>query len=127
GIAVDKTTKGKTAHLVVAYYYYPVANCTSSTCQLDAGFSSSINGGKTWSSGQQIAGPMMLSWLANTTQGTMVGDYISASFGNNAMAYAVIANATAPSGGMFNEGMYATIGLSVVGGNQSSANDRVVS
>ncbi|HTJ76861.1 MAG TPA: hypothetical protein VL337_16005, partial [Acidimicrobiales bacterium] len=34
GIAVDPATGGRSAHLVVAYYYYPDASC-GSNCQLD--------------------------------------------------------------------------------------------
>jgi hypothetical protein len=127
GIAVDKSTSGATAHLVVTYYYYPAANCSSSTCQLDVGYSSSVNGGSSWAANRQLAGPITLSWLANTNQGTMVGDYISTSFGSNAQAYGVFANATAPSGGKFNEFMVATTGLVVLGGSASSDHDPVLS
>jgi hypothetical protein len=81
GLAVDKTTGGTTARLALTYYY-PQANCTPATCQLDVGFVSSINGGKSWSAKQQLAGPMNVSWLASTTQGFMVGDYISTSIPN---------------------------------------------
>ena len=41
GLAVDKSTSGSTAHLVLAFDYYPVSSCSSSTCQLDIGYSSS--------------------------------------------------------------------------------------
>jgi len=124
-IGIDHGTKGKRAHLVVTYYYYPNANCDSSTCQLDVGYVSSTNGGKTWSTSQQLAGPMTLSWLANTNQGVMVGDYFSTSFAGG-KAFPVIANATAPNGNVFNEGMYTSVGLNVLGGNVSSDHDRVV-
>jgi hypothetical protein len=65
----------------------------------------------------QVAGPMTLSWLANTSQGRMVGDYISTSIRNGANAFPVIAVALAPSGSTFNEAMYVpTGGLAVSGG-----------
>jgi hypothetical protein len=79
GLAVDRSTANGAAHLGLAYYYYPNVNCTTATCQLDVGFISSTNGGTSWSSKEQLAGPMMLTWLANTSQGWMVGDYISTS------------------------------------------------
>jgi hypothetical protein len=66
-------------HGVTYYHYYPAASCTAATCQLDAGFISSVNGGSTWSAATQLAGPMTLSWLPNTSQGRMYGDYISTS------------------------------------------------
>src|SRR5712692_8743650 len=80
GLAVDKSTSDGSAHLVVTFYFYPNANCTTSTCQLDVGDATSADGGASWTSNTQIAGPMSLSWLANTNQGVMVGDYISTSF-----------------------------------------------
>lgn len=113
GIAVDNTTSGGGAHLGLTYYYYPTSNCSASTCQLDVGFVSSANGGATWSAATQIAGPMTLSWLARTTQGRMVGDYISTSF-LGGTAHPAIAVASAKSGGAFRESMETTAsGLSV--------------
>jgi hypothetical protein len=50
GLAVDPSTAGSTAHLVVTFYYYPVANCTTATCQLNVGNSVSGDGGATWTS-----------------------------------------------------------------------------
>ena len=50
---------------------------------------------------------MQLTWLANTNQGRMVGDYMGTAYsGNN--AFPIYANAFAPSGGVFNESMYTT-------------------
>lgn len=103
GLAVDRSTSGSTAHLALAYYYYPNANCTATTCQLDVGFTTSTNGGASWSASTQLAGPMSLGWLPNTTQGTMVGDYISTSF-SSGQAFPAFAVANAPSGGVFDEG-----------------------
>jgi BNR repeat-like domain len=109
GLAVDPSTSGITGHLVLAFYYYPNANCISSTCQLEVGSSSSTDGGSTWSSTNHLAGPMTLSWLASTSQGAMVGDYISTSF-SAGKAYPVFAVATAPGGGVFNEAMFTVSG-----------------
>ncbi len=98
GLAVDRSTSGSSAHLVVTFYYYPNANCTTATCQLDVGFSTSSDGGVTWSSNTQIAGPMTLTWLPNTSQGRMVGDYISTSFVGGP-AFPAFAVASAPTKG----------------------------
>jgi BNR repeat-like domain len=99
GLAVDRSTSGRSAHLGLAYYYYPNINCTTSTCQLNVGFISSTNGGASWSSAEQLAGPMELTWLPLTTLGFMVGDYISTSVvpGNDDAA-PVFAVANAPTG-----------------------------
>lgn len=107
GIAVDRKSAGGTARLALTYYFYPNANCTESTCQLSVGFVSSVDGGATWSAPQTLAGPMAVTDLANTSQGFMVGDYISTSFAG-AKAVPVFALAKARSGTVFNEAMYAT-------------------
>lgn len=106
GLAIDRTTSGSTAHLALTYYFYPVSNCSQSTCQLDVGEISSTNGGTSWGASTQVAGPMTVTWLASTTQGFMVGDYISTSFNASGVAHGVFAVATAPSGSVFNEAMF---------------------
>jgi hypothetical protein len=117
GLAVDRTTAGATAHLALAYYYYPASNCTGSDCQLDVGYATSTNGGSTWTSGTQLAGPMNLGWIASTSQGPMVGDYISTSI-DKGLAYPVFEVATAPNGATYNEASYTvTGGLAVQAGS----------
>ncbi len=126
GLAVDRSTSGASAHLGLAYYYYPQADCDFETCQLDVGFVSSTNGGANWSAPTQLAGPMSLSWLANAG-GRMVGDYISTSFSSDGKAYPVIAVANAPSGDLFDEAMYTSAsGLAAVGGSAVASSKGVV-
>src|SRR5207244_11143223 len=96
GLAPDRSTADGSARPVVTFYYYPKANCTASTCQLNVGFSTSSDGGATWTTNTQIAGPMTLSWLPNTTQGRMVGDYISTSFVGSSPAFPAFALPGAP-------------------------------
>jgi hypothetical protein len=102
-------TFGATAHLALTYYYYPQANCSSATCQLFLGFTESTNGGATWSAPQTLAGPMALSSLANTSQGRMVGDYISTSFVGG-QAYPAVSFANPPSAGVFDQALYTVAG-----------------
>ena len=102
GVAVDRATRADTGtgiHVAVAYYYYPVTNCTPATCELDVGYISSVNGGASWSTPTQLAGPMTMSWIPNTSQGRMVGDYISTSFDFNGLAHPAVAVANAPTAG----------------------------
>jgi hypothetical protein len=111
GLAVDNTTSGSSTKLALAYYYYPTANCNASTCKLNVGYISSVNGGGAWTAPTQLAGPMTLSWLPNTTQGRMVGDYISTSY-SGGTAHPVFTLASAPSGTVFNQFMFTpTTGL----------------
>ncbi len=99
GIAVDTATSGSTGHLALGYYYYPVSSCSGDACDLTNGFVSSIDGGATWTTGQRIGGPFHPSWIANTNQGRMVGDYMSTSFTGDGNAHPVFSLAKAPDTG----------------------------
>jgi hypothetical protein len=99
GVAVDKATSGANIHVAVAYYYYPNVGCTFATCQLDVGYVSSPDGGATWTPQTQLRGPMTMSWLPDTTQGRMVGDYMSTSYGSDGLAHPVFAEAYVPLAG----------------------------
>ena len=101
GLAVDSSTPSRSAHIGLAYYFYPNANnCTPTTCKLEVGFISSTNGGASWSASEKIAGPMTVTWAPLTTQGYMVGDYISTSIiPGDDDATPVFAVAHAPTGG----------------------------
>jgi hypothetical protein len=120
GLAVNPHTAGDHARLALTYYSYPNAACTPATCELSVGFISSTDGGSTWSSPTELAGPMHLDWLPATTQGRMVGDYISTSFVHND-AVPFFAEANAPSVGSFDEAI-ATVagGIHVSGGPPSN-------
>ncbi len=107
GIGVDTNTSGGTAHLTIVYYYYPVAKCTTSTCQLDVGFTTSSDGGATWTAGAQIAGPMKVTWLPLSDNGYMVADYIGVSYVNG-NPFGVFAVAQALSGSTYKESMFTT-------------------
>jgi hypothetical protein len=121
GLAVDPATSGSSAHLALTYYYYPDAACTTATCQLDVGFTSSPDGGSHWGSATQLAGPMSLSDIASSSQGPMVGDYISTSFNSAGTAATVFAVGLSHSGSVFDEGMWApSAPLSVVSASSAT-------
>ena len=103
GLAADRATQGSSAHLALVYYYYPVSTC-GTTCQLDVGYVTSPDGGASWTAPLRLAGPMSPSWLASTTQGLMVGDYIATTF-SGGRAFPVLAVAQAPLGGVFQEAL----------------------
>ena len=80
GVGVDQGSSGSSKRLAVLYYFYPKTNCTASTCRLGVGIIKSADGGVTWSAPIVLSSGMLLSWLARTTQGPMVGDYFSVSW-----------------------------------------------
>lgn len=125
GIGIDPATSGATAHVALHYYYYSQSNCTASTCQLFVGYISSANGGASWNTPAALTGPMLLSWLPNSQNGLMVGDYIATAF-TNGVPHGIFAVASPISGTTFSEAMYTGQGLSVkASGRQlSSAGDK---
>jgi hypothetical protein len=106
GLAVDRATSGNTGRVALGYYYYPVAACNASTCQLTVGFVSSTDGGTSWTQSRKVAGPINLAWIASTNQGVMVGDYMSTSFAGGNFAFPIFAVAKAKTGAVFDERAY---------------------
>jgi len=125
GIGIDPTTFGSTAHVGLHYYYYPTTTCDVTNCQLLVGYISSANGGATWNPPVAMTGTMQLSWLPNSQNGLMVGDYIATAF-TNGVPHGVFAVAQANSGTTFKEAIYTAQGLtaSAAGVQLSSAADR---
>jgi hypothetical protein len=107
GIGIDPATSGSSAHMAVVYYYYPNTNCSASTCQLEVGFTTSSDGGATWTAGAKLAGPMKMAWLPVSDAGPMVADYIGVSYVNG-NPFGVFAVAGPPSGTTLHESMFTT-------------------
>ena len=105
GMGIDSRTSGSSAHMAMAYYYYPVSACGNS-CQLIPGFSLTTNGGQTWTAGRQLGPPMQLSWLPNTFSGRMVADYVAAVYPAGGRAFPIFAQAFAPNGSIYQEAIF---------------------
>ena len=97
GLTVNKATSGSTAQLGLTYYFY-----ASGSTSLQVGFLSSTNAGSTWSAPTTIFGGSLAfptTWAATTSQGRMVGDYISSSYGTDNLAHGVYDVAYTPTTG----------------------------
>jgi BNR repeat-like domain len=94
GLAVNKATSGASAQLGLTYYFYPKGSTS-----LSVGFTSSANAGSTWSTPEVITSGMKSTWAATTSQGRMVGDYISTSYGSDNLARGVFGAANTPTTG----------------------------
>jgi len=97
GLTVNKATAGSTAQLGITYYFY-----ASGSTSLQVGFLSSTNAGTTWSTPTTLFGgtnAFPTRWVATTSQGRMVGDYISSSYGTDNLAHGVYAVGFAPTTG----------------------------
>jgi hypothetical protein len=104
GLGVDKDSSG---HLTTTYLYFPKSSCSGNACELNVGFTTSTDGGKTWTKGKQLAGPMKITWLPQTFSGPMLADYLSTSYVNG-NPFGVFMVAKAPSGSTLNQAAYTT-------------------
>jgi len=124
GLAVDRTTAGGRTALALTYYFQAPAGCVGLSCTIQAAFVSSLDNGQTWSAPQTLSDPMQLGWIAPTSQGAMVGDYISTSFVAPRHAVGVFAIGFPMNGSLFNEPMFA--GQETVSGGSAGAGSTAV-
>ncbi|HEY3088899.1 MAG TPA: sialidase family protein [Jatrophihabitantaceae bacterium] len=124
GLAVDRTTSGASTALALTYYFQHPAGCVGLSCTIQVGSVSSLNNGQTWSSPEALSNPMELAWLAPTSQGAMVGDYISTSFVAPRHAVGAFAIGFPMNGSLFNEPMFA--GLETITGGSAGAGSPAV-
>jgi hypothetical protein len=111
GLGVDPTSyTAETTRIGLTYHYYPQSSCTFTTCRLNIGFISSVNGGVSWSRPVHVAGPMSLSWLPETTQGRALGDDISTEVVWGGNAFPVMPVASERTGGEFNQAIFVPTG-----------------
>jgi hypothetical protein len=106
GLGVDPSTSGGGAHLALTYYFYPNAAC-GGACRPEVGYISSPDGGAHWGTATQLAGPTALSEIAATSQGPMVGDYISTSFSGGRATTVFAVGHSQPTATTLDEAMYA--------------------
>jgi hypothetical protein len=110
GIGVKPETTGQ---LGLTYYFYADPACGSKLtdpCELSVGYVQSNDGGATWSGPQTLTdNPFPVTWAADTSQGRMVGDYISTSWVGE-KAFGAFAVANEPAGTVFDEKIYVPSG-----------------
>lgn len=98
GLAADPDRGGR---LALAWYRLQPGG------GIDAQFVRSANGGGTWTAPRRLnTETMTRQWIAQTTLGPMLGDYISTSFASGTPV-AVLALASRPSAGRLDEAIYA--------------------
>src|ERR671925_4817 len=109
-LAVDPATSGGRARIALLYHSMgPSFFCDPVSClRVDVGMTVSRDGGKTWTSPQQLnAVPMSPLWMADTSLGRMLGDYVSVSWVRN-RPIPVYSLASAPTRGAFQQAIFAT-------------------
>jgi RTX calcium-binding nonapeptide repeat (4 copies) len=103
-LAVAPGSRGARARITIFYY---TMDCGRLACPIDAALIASADGGRTWSAPRRLSAESMpLAFLADTSQGRMLGDYVSVSY-SRGRAVAVFALATAPARTHLNEAIFA--------------------
>jgi hypothetical protein len=104
GLAADPARPG---HLALVYGSITSSACRGGVCTLGIGFTTSADGGATWSAPRRLdAQPFRTDWLPRAEGGRMVGDYFSTSFAGDRVV-PVFALATSPLNGRFREAVFA--------------------
>jgi len=101
GIGADPARAG---HIGIVYYVMRACNCS-----IGAAYIGSTNGGSTWGKPQRLdTRPINPTWLARTSLGLMLGDYISNSF-MNGKPFPVFALASPRAGSSLREATFVTV------------------
>jgi hypothetical protein len=100
GIAADPASPGR---LAIVTYVQPVSCGGSAMCKIGVVYLTSRDAGTTWTKPQRLdARPLAYAWLANTTSGRFVGDYVGAALAGGRFVPTFIL-AQPPTGGRAHE------------------------
>jgi hypothetical protein len=106
-LAVDPPSRGGRARLALTYYAVSSADCTETSCLLDVFLVTSKTAGTRWTRPRRLNPQRMrLDWLAQTSSGRMVGDYVATVFAGKRVV-SVHSQGRPSRGGRFNEAIYA--------------------
>ena len=106
-LGVDPSTAGGRTRLAVTYYSLNTADCVAATCRLGAAVVTSRDGGAHWSAPRSlVAQPMRLGWLASTSAGRMVGDYVATTFAGRRVV-SIVSLARPRRSGRFDQAIHA--------------------
>ena len=104
GLAADPARPGR---LALVYAWYSTAACKTGVCTLGIGFTTSSDGGSTWTVPQRLdAQPFLTTWTPRAEGGRMVGDYFSTSYAADRVV-PVFALAAPPIRGRLREAIFA--------------------
>ena len=109
GLAADRTTSGAGTRLAILYHSMPHTCWARASCRgVDVWLAVSTNAGKSWRQLRLNAESMRLDWIAGTSFGRFLGDYVSTSFVDGS-AVPVYSLAARPDGETFRQAISATV------------------
>jgi hemolysin type calcium-binding protein len=110
-VGVDPARRGSRSQIAVLYHTLaqPQVYCAAADCPgIEIGLLSSTDGARTWSKAQRLsAEPMTTPWLASTSLGAMLGDYVAVPF-LRGRPLPVFSLASEPVGGSLRQAIFAT-------------------
>lgn len=108
-LAVDPATSGASARLALLFHsLVPSVNCEPECIEVDVKLTTSRDSGTSWTPPQRLNSvPMRPHWVADTSLGRMLGDYVSVSWvgGRPVPVYSL---AVPPIGESFRQAVFAT-------------------
>jgi RTX calcium-binding nonapeptide repeat (4 copies) len=108
-VAVDPATSGRNTRLAVLYHSLnPSPICTPECIEIDVKLTVSRNNGQTWTQPVRLNSVSMQPyWMADTSQGRMLADYVSVSWVGG-RPIPVFSLALPPTGPVFRQSIFAT-------------------
>jgi hypothetical protein len=111
-LAVDPASSGRNTRLALLYHsLVPSSTCNPGCFEIDAKLTISRNGGESWTGPLRLNSlSMQPNWMADTSLGRMLGDYVSVSW-SRGRPIAVYSLAFPPIGSLFRQSIFATTRL----------------
>ena len=104
--AIAVLGSGGSARVSLAYYVLLDPDCVPAACRVEARYADSRDGGRSWRTRGLVSRPMRLTWIATTTQGRMLADYISITLARG-RALPVLAISSPPQAGRLRQAVFA--------------------
>lgn len=123
-LSIQPQTRGEGAHVALAYYSLTSPDCAGDSCRLAARLATTRNGGRSWTAAD-VGDPMRLDWLAPTSIGRMVGDYVASVFVPG-RALGIVVLAGPPQGASLEEALFVAPASDAADGPQNLRRPRVL-
>jgi hypothetical protein len=104
--AIAVLGRGASTRVSLTYYVLRDPRCVPAACRLEARYADSRDAGRSWRVRGLVSRPMRLTWIAESTSGRMLADYISITLARG-RALPVLTIASPPQGGRLRQAVFA--------------------